>query len=96
MMGESRKGDKKFARKRRGTKENPWPEETRQKIRNGGIIARLLKHVESGKENETLSPSQVRAGLGLIAKVLPDLTENKTELSGDLVVNVYADDKPTK
>lgn len=50
----------------------------RDRIRSGQIADRLIKHVLG--ENE-MSKSQVTAGLGLLKKVLPDLSA--TELSSD-------------
>jgi hypothetical protein len=53
-------------------------EEHRAKIRNSNILNALIEHVVNGRE---MSPSQVTAGLGLIRKVLPDLSA--TTISGD-------------
>lgn len=53
-------------------------EEHRDKIRNSNILHALIEHVVNGRE---MSPSQVTAGLGLIRKVLPDLSA--TTISGD-------------
>jgi hypothetical protein len=54
-------------------------EEHRDKIRNSNILNALIRtrRRTSGK----WSPSQVTAGLGLIRKVLPDLSA--TTISGD-------------
>jgi hypothetical protein len=49
----------------------------RARIRAGGIAKVLEEHV-AGKRD--MSPSQVTAGLGLLKKVVPDLTS--AELSG--------------
>lgn len=62
------------ARKRTWT-----PEIVRQRIRTGVIARRLMKHVMGEIE---MTPTQVSAGLGLLKKVLPDLSA--TELSGEL------------
>lgn len=56
--------------------------EHRDKIKNSNILSCLIEHAEGSRE---MSPSQVTAGLGLIRKVLPDLTS--TTLQGD-------DDRP--
>ena len=52
--------------------------EHRDKIKNSNILSALIKHVEGKQE---MSPSQVTAGLGLLRKVLPDLSN--VELSTD-------------
>lgn len=46
-------------------------EEHRDKIRNSNILRALIEHVEGDRE---MSASQVSAGLGLLRKVMPDLT----------------------
>lgn len=53
-------------------------EEHRSKIANSQILNRLIGHVEGSVE---LSASQVTAGLGLLKKVLPDMTN--VELTGE-------------
>lgn len=45
---------------------------TRAKIKTSQIINRLTSHVLTDLE---LTPSQVSAGLGLLRKTLPDLTQ---------------------
>ncbi len=52
-------------------------DEHRTKIANSQILKRLIGHVEGSVE---LSATQVSAGLGLLKKCLPDLTN--TEISG--------------
>lgn len=49
-------------------------EEHRAKIRNSNILNALVEHVEGRRE---MAPSQVTAGLGLLKKVLPDLTHTE-------------------
>lgn len=71
------------ARKIKGTKDAPWPEIVRERIRAGMIEKCLMEHV-LGKRD--MKPSQVQAGLGLFRKILPDLTENDTKVSGDITV----------
>lgn len=46
-------------------------EEHRAKIKNSNILNALIEHVEGRRE---MSSSQVSAGLGLLKKVMPDLT----------------------
>ena len=46
-------------------------DEHRTKIRNSAILNALIEHVEGKRE---MSSSQVSAGLGLLKKVLPDLS----------------------
>lgn len=52
-------------------------EEHRVKIQNSNILNALVEHVEGRRE---MSSTQVSAGLGLLRKVLPDLSS--TEVSG--------------
>lgn len=51
------------------------PEEHRTKIRNSKILNRLIDYVE-GKEGVHMEPAQVTAGLGLLRKVMPDLSQS--------------------
>jgi hypothetical protein len=46
-------------------------EEHRGKIKNSSVLHALIEHVEGRRE---MSASQVSAGLGLLRKVLPDLS----------------------
>jgi hypothetical protein len=50
----------------------------RVKIQQSNILNALIEHVEGNRE---MSSTQVTAGLGLLKKALPDLTN--VELSGD-------------
>jgi hypothetical protein len=59
--------------------------EHRTKIANSQILKNLIEHAEGTKE---LSASAVTAGLGLLRKVMPDLSA--TELSGS--VNISHED----
>lgn len=52
----------------------------RDKIRNSNILNALVEHVEGRRE---MSPSQVTAGLGLLRKVLPDISEQTTKGDDD-------------
>ena len=52
-------------------------DEHRVKIQNSNILNALIEHVEGTRE---MSATQVTAGLGLLKKVLPDMTH--AELSG--------------
>ena len=45
----------------------------RDKIKNSNILNALVEHVEGSRE---MSSSQVTAGLGLLKKIMPDMTEN--------------------
>lgn len=59
------------------------PDEHRTKIANSRILNRLIKFAAGEEENGVkveMSPHQVTAGLGLLRKVLPDLSN--VELSG--------------
>lgn len=53
-------------------------QEHRDKIRNSNILSCLISHVIDGRE---MSATQVTAGLGLLRKVLPDLST--TTIQGD-------------
>lgn len=53
-------------------------QEHRVKIQNSNILNALIEHVEGTRE---MSSTQVTAGLGLMKKVLPDLSN--VTLSGD-------------
>lgn len=54
--------------------------EHRTKIANSKILKHLIEHAEGSRE---LSTSQVTAGLGLLRKVMPDMTENMMIGAGD-------------
>lgn len=49
-------------------------DEHRVKIQNSNILNALIEHIEGKRE---MSSSQVTAGLGLLKKVLPDISENR-------------------
>lgn len=62
-------------------------EEMREKIRATLLIKRLENHVFAEPQQadfvkKTMTDSQVRAALGLLGKVLPNISETKTELTG--------------
>lgn len=52
-------------------------EEHRVKIKNSNILNALIEHVEGRRD---MSSTQVTAGLGLLAKVMPNLSENKSTI----------------
>ena len=60
-------------------------DEHRVKIQNSNILNSLIEHVEGKRE---MSATQVSAGLGLLKKVLPDLSsvEMSAEVSGEVGV----------
>ncbi len=60
-------------------------EEHRVKIQNSNILNALVEHVEGTRE---MSSTQVSAGLGLLKKVMPDLSavESAVEHSGEIKV----------
>lgn len=72
------------ARKTKGTKDVPWPDETRQRIRASMLVNRLMSHAVNGSPMES---TQIRAAEILLKKVMPDLAN--IELSGN-------EDKPIK
>jgi hypothetical protein len=53
-------------------------EEHRTKIKNSQILKRLIEHAEGTVE---MSATQVTTGLGLLRKVMPDLSN--VQMSGD-------------
>lgn len=55
----------------------PHQQEVRDKIRASQLVNRLESHVLDGVEMTT---SQVTAGLGLLRKCIPDISESKTEV----------------
>ena len=66
------------------------PDEHRTKIANSKILNRLIDFAE-GKEGVNMAPHQVTASLGLLKKVLPDMTENMvigTGENGEFVMRV--------
>lgn len=64
---------------------NDWEQKTRAKIQASQITNRLIGYVNG---NISLEPAQVSAGLGLLRKVLPDLSQsdNKHQISGKLQI----------
>lgn len=52
--------------------------EHRDKIKNSNILTALIEHAEGVRD---MSPSQVTAGLGLLKKVMPDVSA--VTVSGD-------------
>lgn len=57
----------------------------RVKIQNSNILNALIEHIEG---NRDMSATQVSAGLGLLKKVLPDLSSIEMKLDGELDVNI--------
>ena len=69
-----------------GRRQSPkYVEAVRNRIRAGGIVNRLEKHVLGKIE---MSASQVTAALGLLRKVVPDISS--IEHSGEIVHNYVA------
>lgn len=73
------------ARKNRGTKDNPWHETVRERLRASMLEKKLLEHIDGKRE---MSTTQFSAAKTLLAKILPDLTETETKVSGELTVNI--------
>jgi hypothetical protein len=69
------------------------PDEHRTKIKNSCILKALIEHVEGKRE---MSSSQVHAGLGLLKKCLPDLSNVTVSSDSDaaavpvVFINRYA------
>lgn len=79
------------ARKTIATKGIPMPQRWRDKIRVTALMNRLESNalgtlVNHKKEPITLNPGEVKSIDILLKKVLPDLSENKTELTGPVTV----------
>ncbi len=69
---------KKAPKRNRTFKDDVLFERTREKIVSSHIVNHLIEHVLGKKE---MKSSQVTAGLGLIKKILPDLSA--TDLTTD-------------
>ena len=72
--------DRPLRKRQNGSIDKLWEERTRQKIQAAGIVNRLIDCVNGKIE---LVPAQVSAGMGLLRKVLPDLTA--TEITAEVV-----------
>lgn len=70
-------------------------DEHRVKIQNSNILNALIEHVQGERE---MSATQVSAGLGLLKKVMPDLSaaENTTEVVHRYVARLPAKAKSTE
>jgi len=83
------------ARKRRGTKENPWPDDVREKIRSSMLVNRLVSYAlneDDPQGNEVkLETGQVRAIEILLKKTLPDL--QSTEINANVSATVTLEGK---
>jgi len=60
-----------------GFRMNP---EHRVKIQNSNVLNALIEHVQGERD---MSATQVSAGIALLKKVLPDLTHNQHEGTGE-------------
>ncbi len=69
------------ARKRIGTRTIPWDDRTRERISTSMIRNRLESFIEGKLE---LSPHQVTAALGLLKKVIPDLSSKELTIKKPL------------
>jgi hypothetical protein len=82
-------GSDRAVRKQRGGSAlgMDWEETTRDRIQSSKVANRLISFVLG---EITLEPAQVTAALGLLKKVLPDLSssENKTEVLHRFVARV--------
>ncbi|MDH3740284.1 MAG: hypothetical protein OER56_01685 [Hyphomicrobiales bacterium] len=75
------------ARTRKGTKDAPWPESVREKIRTSMLVNRLLDHALG---NVDMSSTQVQSAKILIDKVLPSLQHSENTNTMD-ISDVFAD-----
>lgn len=56
----------------------------REKIQKSQILQRLISHAEGAlPEGQEMTQSQVTAGIALLKKVLPDMTESMVKGDGD-------------
>lgn len=82
------------ARKRKGTKEQGWSDQTRSRIQTSMLLNRLTDHVDGKVE---MTNSQVRAADILLRKALPDLQSvEMTGRDGDamqIVIQGFQDKK---
>lgn len=65
-------------------------EEHRVKIQNSNILNALIEHVVGERE---MSSTQVTAGLGLMRKVLPDLSNTTVEGPGENGEHIHSADE---
>ena len=70
------RADRARRKLRGGSIDIEWEEKTRKKIQTSMIINRLIDYV-NGKIK--LEPAQVTAALGLMRKILPDLTASEVK-----------------
>jgi hypothetical protein len=63
--------DRPKRKQRGGSIDMAWEEETRRKIQGSGVVNRLISFINGEVK---LEPAQVSASLGLLKKILPDLT----------------------
>lgn len=73
------------ARKIKGTKDAPWPDIVRDRIRASMLEKELINHIHGKRD---MTPTQFGAAKTLLAKVLPDLTENAHKHTGEIIVKV--------
>lgn len=59
----------------------------REKIRNSQVLVALIEHVEGRRE---MSSSQVTAGVALLRKYLPDLSQQTVEVTDNRDVQDYS------
>ena len=69
----------------KGALSGPMSEEHRAKIRSVNILNALQEHVEGTRE---MSATQVSAGLGLLRKVMPDLSAEDLNVNGKIIVEL--------
>lgn len=79
------------ARKNNGTKDNPWSEQFREKVRRSMLANRLLNNA-LGKLNPEMTPGQIASAKIALDKALPNLAtvEHKGEQTIHHVVRTPA------
>jgi len=74
--------------------------EHRDKIKNSNILRELIKFAEGETDAETYPPHRVTASLGLLKKIMPDITEAtiKGDTDAPLIAKVVVEyvDPPKK
>lgn len=73
------------ARKNKGTKDAPWDEKVRERLRGSMLINRVEDHALGKVE---MTASQLKAALGLIDKILPSLSSVQMDAKVDSTARV--------
>lgn len=77
---------KKACKRNRAKRTDVLYEEVRERIRNSRIVNKLMEHVLD--DEIKLTSSQVTCGLGLLKKVIPDLSAQDITSNGEQITPV--------